>query len=475
MYVSPDSTPKEGLGEATRICRTDQPVSIAPNLSHETENLGDNVLAGLGKSADCDLTVVQPQNDTLLVLSLNSSCYFASLTQALEEPPAALDNITPNQTLSVSAFFGLSLDAAVEKEGPLIMRQVAMRLTAHALRTAAATLRSPLTDCRSADCHTMDPREQADEVLWQLKNAVPHHHWQGPTTLHGRVQYLMTLLKHVLERWPQSIESWLGLLTGDAEATEAMRCITQTSNALKQSPEDVCGAWAATNLLSAWQVPGISFTSTGPNDLLQGVDESDRFRAPDLERAASPAKAGVPTQSVGNNPPTSQIQGPLEGSDNEPAPFERLSLSIHGSPLGRASRMSSKRGILDIQKSSPVGSQDDPIIIPDADSDSDLNSNRDSHTDPHLSEVSKVLCARATPGESDSTDDESLSTEFFAHSDRNAHRERPIRAKTRKLVDYSTKRHPQDKYLPGKRRQPRNAGAKPSTNKRRRLDDKTDD
>ena len=169
----------------------------------------------------------------------------------LNEHPEALKEITSNRCLSTSAFLHPALQVAMAELRPTMMVQVAVRLTAVALRLVAEILPNHHVSTQPEGAGGDGQQKLSETVRRELDSAVPYYDWQGPRNYHGRVQYLMALLEEAMRVLAVPKEALMEALKLDAPAARAAERVVQSILHLRQSPKDVCGTWAGDTLLSA--------------------------------------------------------------------------------------------------------------------------------------------------------------------------------------------------------------------------------
>ena len=109
--------------------------------------------------------------------------------------PEALKNITSNACLSTSSFLAPALQVAMAELRPLIMHQVAVRLTAVSLRMIAELLPDERALTPPGDICEDKDHKLLESVHHALDQAIPYFQWQGPRNYCGRVQYVAALLE----------------------------------------------------------------------------------------------------------------------------------------------------------------------------------------------------------------------------------------------------------------------------------------
>lgn len=171
----------------------------------------------------------------------------------LNEHPEALNTITSNQCLSTSAFLTPALHAVMAELRPLMIVQVAVRLTAITLRLVAKILPTgTATPDGQSDCRT-EQLEPYETVRRELEQAVPYYQWHGPRNHYGRVQYLMALLEEAIRVLAVPTETLIEMLKADLSVTHALNHVAQLISDFGESPAAICGTWAAENLLPVWK------------------------------------------------------------------------------------------------------------------------------------------------------------------------------------------------------------------------------
>ena len=170
----------------------------------------------------------------------------------LNEHPEALKAITSNPCLPTSAFLKPALHAAIAELRPSMTVLVAVRLTAISLRLVADILPTQNPLAQDESIGENEQQKLAEIVRRELDRAVPYYHWQGSRNYCGRIQYLMALLEESILGMAVPRDSLAEALKLDLPAAYASQRVARTILDLGQSPEEVCGAWAAETLLSAW-------------------------------------------------------------------------------------------------------------------------------------------------------------------------------------------------------------------------------
>ena len=168
----------------------------------------------------------------------------------LNEHPEALKNITATQSLTSSAFLTPAIQAVMAELQPSLMVQVAVQLTIISFRLVAQELSSK--DNRQAVPNSDKYQELAKVVHDGLEQALPFFEWQGRTNQCGRARYLMALLQEAIRIFGIETESLVKGMKSHASAKSAVRQVTMAIASLGYSPVEVCGEWAAENLIPAW-------------------------------------------------------------------------------------------------------------------------------------------------------------------------------------------------------------------------------
>ena len=171
----------------------------------------------------------------------------------INEHPDALQAITSNQCLSTSAFLKPVLHTAMAELRPSMMMQVAVRLTAITMRLAAKILQTQDTTTRDLDVYETEHHRLSKTIYGELERAVPYYRWQGPRNYYGRVQYLMALLQEAIRVLAVPTSSLAEALKEDAQGDQATKQLARSVFDLGDSLSDVCGTWAAENVLSWWE------------------------------------------------------------------------------------------------------------------------------------------------------------------------------------------------------------------------------
>ena len=171
----------------------------------------------------------------------------------INEHPDALQAITSNQCLSTSTFLKPVLHAATAELRPSMMMQVAVRLTAITMRLAAKILQTQDTTTQDPDVCETEQHELSETICGELERAVPYYQWQGPRNYYGRVQYLMALLQEAIRVLAVPTSSLAEALKEDAQGDQAAKQLARSVFDLGDSLSDVCGTWAAENVLSWWE------------------------------------------------------------------------------------------------------------------------------------------------------------------------------------------------------------------------------
>ena len=253
------------------ICdETDQ--SLADALveipeSHDEEQHIPTEFASSNDTAELSNAIVE-QTETLgcndppraLVIFVLGEHRFSDSCElgVINEHPDALQAITSNQCLSTSAFLKPVLHAAMAELRPSLMMQVAVRLTAITTRLAAKILHIQDTTTRDPDVcetehHRLSETIRGETIRGELERAVPYYQWQGPRNYYGRVQYLMALLEDAIRVLAVPTSSLAETLKEDAQGNQAAKELARSVLNLGDSLSDVCGTWAAENVLSWWE------------------------------------------------------------------------------------------------------------------------------------------------------------------------------------------------------------------------------
>ena len=171
----------------------------------------------------------------------------------MNEHPEALQAITSNQCLSSSAFLKPALNAAMAELRPSMMVQVAVRLTAITLRLAAKILQTQDTTTQDPDVCETEQNTLSETIRGELERAVPYYQWQGPRNYYGRVQYLMALLQETVRVLAVPTSSLAEALKEDVQGSQAVKHVARSVFDLGDGLSDVCGTWAAENVLLSWE------------------------------------------------------------------------------------------------------------------------------------------------------------------------------------------------------------------------------
>ena len=171
----------------------------------------------------------------------------------MDEHPEALQAITSNQCLSTSAFLKPALHAAMAELRPSMMMQVAVRLTVITLRLAAKILQTLDTATQDPDVCENEHHKLSETIRGELERAVPYYQWQGQRNYYGRVQYLMALLQEAVRVLAVPTSSLAEALKEDVHGNQAAKQVARSVLDLGDSLSDVCGTWAAKNVLSWWE------------------------------------------------------------------------------------------------------------------------------------------------------------------------------------------------------------------------------
>ena len=171
----------------------------------------------------------------------------------INEHPEALQAITSNQCLSTSAFLKPALNAAMAELRPSMMVQVAVRLTAITLRLAAKILQTQDTLAQDPDLCENEHHKLSKTIRGELERAVPYYQWQAHRNYYGRIQYLMALLQEAIRVLTVPTSSLAEALKEDVQGNQAAKQVARSVFDLGDSLSDVCGTWAAENVLSWWE------------------------------------------------------------------------------------------------------------------------------------------------------------------------------------------------------------------------------
>ena len=189
----------------------------------------------------------QDKNDSpqaMLIFVLGDHRVSDSCTMtALNEYPEALESVTSNRCLSTSAFFHPALQIAMAELRPMMMVQVAVRLSVVTLRLVAEILPNHHISTQSGGPGDEGERKLSETIRHELDSAVPYYDWQSPRNYHGRVRYLMALLEEAMRVLAVPKEALIEALKLDAPAARAAVHVIRSILHLRQSPNDVCGTW----------------------------------------------------------------------------------------------------------------------------------------------------------------------------------------------------------------------------------------
>ena len=258
----PDEVPNELGIEVARAPAADSleqdPESRDTHTTHTTNTL-DVTAEAVASEADTGprQTSEQPQDQSappramfIFTIGEHRLSYTHELG-VLNEYPEALETITSNQCLITSAFLAPALHTAMAELGPSMMVQVAVRLTAVSFRLVAEIL--PIHQPPPYEGPGKDEQlKLAESIRHELDRALPYFDWQGARNHYGRIRYLMVLLKEAIRVLAVPIEALAEALRLDIPATHIAQHVIHAIVDLGQTPANVCGAWAAETLLSAW-------------------------------------------------------------------------------------------------------------------------------------------------------------------------------------------------------------------------------
>ena len=206
----------------------------------------------------------------------------------INEHPDALRAITSNQCLSTSAFLQPALQAAMAELRPSMIVQVAVRLTAITLRLAAKILQTQDTTSQDLDVCETEQHKLSKTIRGELERAVPYYHWQGPRNYYGRVQYLMALLQEAIRVLTVPTSSLAEALNEDVQGNQAAKQVARSVFDLGDSLSDVCGTWAAENVLSWWE------KQSGLKTLKGQKADADHGSLDDATRPSKPPSCMTP-------------------------------------------------------------------------------------------------------------------------------------------------------------------------------------
>ena len=244
--ISPEAYRHENDDHETAAESRDKPPNDLPSTSTDA--------SGASARGTSTPNTPLPQDDSpqatfVFVIGdhrFSNSCELA----ILDEHPQALKGITSNPCLSTSAFLRPALQAVMAELQPSLLVPAAVRLTAISLRLVAGILHNPQSSQQGGVADQGEEQELSKMVQHALEQAVPYFRWQGSKHYCGRVQYLMALLEEAVRVMAVSKISLIDALRLDTVAHDASRTVTQSIRGLGQSPEEVCGTWAAELLLS---------------------------------------------------------------------------------------------------------------------------------------------------------------------------------------------------------------------------------
>ena len=230
--------------------------------SRDEEHLIPTELAGSNDTAEPSNAIVE-QTETLrcndppraLVIFVLGEHQFSDSCElgVINEHPDALQAITSNQCLSTSAFLKPVLHAAMAELRPSMMMQVAVRLTAITMRLAAKILQTQDTTTQNPGVCETEHHRLSETICGELERAVPYYQWQGPRNYYGRVQYLMALLQEAIRVLAVPTSSLAEALKEDAQGDQTAKQLARSVFDSGDSLSDVCGIWAAENVLSWWE------------------------------------------------------------------------------------------------------------------------------------------------------------------------------------------------------------------------------
>ena len=242
--------------EVPQICNLELEVSHGPEHSPPAGPSNTATDAGSSVASQSEPMTNDQQGsgsctEALLIFVLRGHRISSSVELGvLNEHPEALKRITSNPSLGTSAFLDPALKVVMAELRPLMVVQVAVRLTAISLSLLVDVLQiQPRLDIDDRK----DGEQKLDETVYGgLDQALPYYEWQGPRNCHARAQYLMALLEEAVGGLAVPKESLIEALKMDTAAKRASRCVTRSIDDLGHHCRDVLGEWAANIFLSAW-------------------------------------------------------------------------------------------------------------------------------------------------------------------------------------------------------------------------------
>lgn len=163
----------------------------------------------------------------------------------LDEEPDDLLTVTPNRSFQTShllqhVFPGASLERCIASA-------IGRRATTTCLEEVASIFHEPEHECKCI--RTTADQAPPSEIFRALERVVPNYDWQGGASKFGRCQYLMMLLRQVLDALDLNNPEFLTTVMRDRSAVAACACIANTEPDLELDPERIFGDWAAFHLI----------------------------------------------------------------------------------------------------------------------------------------------------------------------------------------------------------------------------------
>jgi hypothetical protein len=316
----------DAISDDTSQSLADAPIEMTESRDDEhtpTELSGSNNMAEPSNAiVEPTETLDRSDHPQALVIFVLGEHRFSDSCElgVVNEHPEALQAITSNQCLSTSAFLKPALHAAMAELRPSMMVQVAVRLTAITLRLAAKILQTQDTAAQDPDVCETEQHKLSETIRCELERAVPYYQWQGPRNYYGRVQYLMALLQEAIRVLAVPTLSLTEALKEDVQGSQAAKRMAQSVFDSGDSVSEVCGTWAAENVLSWWEnQPGLKT----PRDQKADADQES------VNDATKPSK-----------PPSCMT--PSSDSEELPSP----STFIRKKPIRRTSQNTAAEGSL---------------------------------------------------------------------------------------------------------------------------------
>ena len=174
----------EDLAEARNTGRS--PPGKALDNAAEGE-LSEDIIAAGQTSERPEEQSVPPQAMLIFVIGEDR---FSDLCElgVLNEHPEASKAITSNQCLTTSISMKPALQAVIAELQPLMMVQLAVRLTAISLRLVAEVLPTQRPSPHYEGPGKDEQQKLAETTRCELNQVVPYFDWQGLMNYYGRVQ-----------------------------------------------------------------------------------------------------------------------------------------------------------------------------------------------------------------------------------------------------------------------------------------------